>query len=45
MRELACHELYELEDCLKALADHHNRVSIHFKGTYPRRSYMPSRFP
>ncbi|WP_051204625.1 GNAT family N-acetyltransferase [Butyrivibrio sp. VCD2006] len=39
MKELPCSEIYKLEGCLKALADHHNMVSVNFPGTYPKRPY------
>ena len=35
MREIAPDEAYRLYDCLEQLAEHHNRVSVHFKGQYP----------
>jgi len=39
IKELPCSEIYELEDCLRELAEHHNRVSVHFAGTYPKRPF------
>lgn len=39
MRELPCSEIYKLEDCLRELAEHHNMVSVHFSGTYPKKPY------
>ena len=37
MRELAYTEVYMLEECLRELAGHHNKVSVLFKGCYPKR--------
>ena len=39
MRELAENEVGGLRECLEALAAHHNRVSVHFKGAYHSRPY------
>lgn len=39
MRELLYNEVYELEVCLRELAEHHNTVSVNFKGTYPKRPF------
>ena len=39
MRELSCSEIYKLEACLRELAEHHNMVSVHFAGAYPKRPY------
>ncbi len=39
MRLLAYGEAGRLEECLEALAAHHNKVSVHFRGTYPKRPY------
>ena len=39
MRELSCSEIYELEACLRELAEHHNMVSENFAGAYPKRPY------
>ena len=36
MREIASNEVCKLENCLLALAAHHNKVSVHFKGCYPK---------
>ena len=36
MREIDSNEAYKLENCLLALAAHHNRVSVNFKGCYPK---------
>ncbi|MBP0971391.1 MAG: GNAT family N-acetyltransferase [Oscillospiraceae bacterium] len=36
MREIASNEVCRLENCLLALAAHHNKVSVHFKGCYPK---------
>ena len=39
MRELAENEVYALEECLRELADHHNKVSALFGGTYPKHPF------
>ena len=39
MRELQCCEIVQLEECLKELAEHHNMVSVHFAGAYPKKPY------
>ena len=39
MRELLSSEVYKLETCLRELAEHHNRVSVNFKGSYPKKPY------
>ena len=39
MREITENEVGGLRECLEALAAHHNRVSVHFKGAYPNRPY------
>ena len=36
MREIASEEVCMLEECLLALAAHHNKVSVNFKGCYPK---------
>ena len=36
MREIASNEVWKLENCLLALAEHHNKVSVNFKGFYPK---------
>ncbi len=36
MREISTDEVYKLKECLIALAAHHNRVSVNFKGCYPK---------
>ena len=38
MREITSKETGKLYRCLEALAEHHNQVSVHFKGQYPRTS-------
>jgi len=35
MREISAGEACKLYECLEALAEHHNRVSVHFSGHYP----------
>ncbi len=39
MREITASEVSKLEECLRALAEHHNAVSANFKGTYPSHPY------
>ena len=39
MRLLAYEETGRLAECLEALAAHHNEVSVHFRGAYPKRPY------
>ena len=39
MRELTGGEIRILEECLKELADHHNRVSVNFKGAFPKKPF------
>ena len=39
IRTIEANEVYKLTDCLSALAEHHNTVSLHFSGTYPSRPY------
>lgn len=36
LREIAEDEALRLMPCLEALARHHNRVSVHFRGCYPK---------
>ena len=40
IREINSEETGKLYECLEALAEHHNKVSVHFKGCYPK---TPSR--
>ena len=35
MREISSEETGRLYECLEALAEHHNQVSAHFRGSYP----------
>ena len=39
MKEIEAKEIDKLKNCLQELADHHNRVSINFKGSYPKRPF------
>lgn len=39
IRTIEDNEVYKLTDCLAALTEHHNRVSLHFSGAYPSRPY------
>ena len=36
MKEIEAKEIDKLKNCLQELAEHHNRVSINFKGCYPK---------
>lgn len=38
MREIRSEEVNKLYECLESLAEHHNEVSVYFKGLYPTRS-------
>lgn len=39
MRELTAAEIPRLRKCLQALAEHHNEVSVNFKGAYPSQPF------
>lgn len=39
MREIGPEEVPKLRGCLEELARHHNRVSINFKGCYPKQPF------
>ncbi|MBQ6560176.1 MAG: GNAT family N-acetyltransferase [Erysipelotrichaceae bacterium] len=39
MREISTKEVDKLKHCLEELADHHNMVSVNFKGHYPKRPF------
>ena len=39
MREIGSEEISRLCDCLAELAEHHNRVSVNFKGCYPKQPF------
>lgn len=39
MREIGPEEVPRLRNCLEELAQHHNRVSINFKGCYPKQPF------
>ena len=39
IREINCSDITGLSECLSALAEHHNNVSVNFKGSYPLRPY------
>ena len=39
IREINKSEISKLSECLSALAEHHNRVSVNFKGSYPLSPY------
>lgn len=36
IREIRSDEIHKLKECLIALAEHHNKVSVNFKGCYPK---------
>ena len=40
MREIRVTEVFKLKECLSVLAEHHNRVSINFKGNYPKEAFV-----
>ena len=40
MREITCREVYQLEECLKELAEHHNEVSTNFRGCFPKKPFQ-----
>ena len=39
MREIHTTEVFKLKECLAELAEHHNRVSVNFKGNYPKEAF------
>lgn len=39
MREIGPEEIPKLRGCLEELAQHHNRVSVNFKGCYPKQPF------
>lgn len=39
IRSIDANEICKLTGCLVTLAEHHNMVSLHFKGSYPSRPY------
>lgn len=39
LHEITEQDTFRLLDCLKALAEYHNYVSVHFQGMYPKRPY------
>lgn len=39
MRKITAEEVWKLEECIAALAEYHNSVSVNFKGSYPSRPY------
>ena len=39
LRQITADEAPRLRACVQALSEHHNRVSVNFKGSYPSRSY------
>ena len=36
MREIGSGEVFKLRECLLALVEHHNKVSVNFAGHYPK---------
>ena len=39
MREINSEEVYLLKECLSALAEHHNKVSVNFRGCFPKEPF------
>ena len=39
MKEIGSEEVSGLKNCLEELAEHHNRVSVNFKGCYPKQPF------
>lgn len=39
MREITAAEVWKLDRCIRVLSEHHNKVSVNFKGDYPTRPY------
>ncbi len=39
MKEIGSEEVSRLYGCLEELAEHHNRVSVNFKGCYPKQPF------
>lgn len=39
IRTLKQNEVWKLKRCIRELAEHHNTVSVNFKGSFPRRPY------
>ena len=39
LREIGQNEVQKLYACVQGLSEHHNQVSVHFKGAYPSRPY------
>lgn len=39
LREIRQNEVQKLYACVQGLSEHHNQVSVHFKGAYPSRPY------
>lgn len=39
MREIGSDEVSRLHGCLTELAEHHNKVSVNFKGCYPKQPF------
>lgn len=39
MREIGSQEVFILKNCLEELAAHHNKVSVNFKGCYPKQPF------
>ena len=40
MRELTGPDVYQLEECLQELAEHHNAVSVNFPGHFPKKPFQ-----
>lgn len=39
LREIDWSEVQKLYTCIRGLSEHHNQVSVHFKGAYPSRPH------
>ena len=39
IREIDAREANKLQECIMQLSEHHNQISVNFKGSFPRRPY------
>lgn len=39
IREIDASDVNKLQECIVYLAEHHNQISVNFKGSFPRRPY------
>ena len=44
IREINANEVHALLACVIQLSEHHNQVSVHFKGSFPSRPYEQTLF-